>query len=148
MNTITLKPATWKDRNYLEIEVDGKLLAHYFVGRHGAHPSQLSAVSWSSSSTRVVDAVVAQLLGKERSVLESGRVPVLVCEECGDVGCGAFAVRVSFADAVVHWSDWAYENGREPAQQVEWPTHPDEFEFDRHVYENELRRAPIIRRDV
>ena len=148
MHKITLKPATWKDRKYLEIEVDGKLLAHYFAGGSGAHPSQLSAVGWSSSSTRVVDTVVAQLLGNERSVLESGRVPVLVCEECGDIGCGAFAVRVSFAEAVVRWSDWAYENGRESAQQVELPTQPDDFEFDRHVYENELRRASAIRSDV
>ena len=122
MNTITLKPATWNDRAYLEIEVDGKRLAHYFAGRQGAHPSQLSAIGWNSSSSDATDTILNQLLGQEPSALQSGRVPVLVCEECGDTGCGAFAVRVSLETNLVRWSDWAYENGREPAGPVEWPT--------------------------
>src|SRR5438045_2198613 len=98
MNTILLKPASSKNRSYLEIEVDGTLLAHHFGGRLGAHPSQLSAVGWMDT-----DIVVARLLGKERSPLQSGRVPVLVCEECVDVGCGALAVRISLTENLVRW---------------------------------------------
>jgi hypothetical protein len=126
---------------YLEIEVDGKLLAHHFVGRLGAHPSQLSPIGWRRELAGEKDPSVRQLLGLEPSKLESGRIPVLVCEECGDVCCGAFAVRVSFESDRVRWTDWAHENCYEPAQSVEWPTKPDEFVFDRRVYENELRKV-------
>lgn len=148
MNSFALKPAMSKDRSYIEIEIDGKRLAHHFVGRQGAHPSQLSAVGWYSRSKAGTDAVVAQLLGQQRSTLQSGRVPLLMCEECGDIGCGALAVRISVETDRVQWSDWAYENGREPAQPVEWPTKPDDFVFDRPLYENELRKVFPMRKDV
>ena len=148
LNTITLKPATVNNRDYLEIEVDGKRLAHYFSGRQGGHPAQLSAIGWNSQSPGATDAILNQLLGREGSSLQSGRVPVLVCEECGDIGCGAFAVRIWFETDLVRWSDWAYENGREPAGPVEWPTKPNDFVFDRREYENELRRTARIQGDV
>ena len=74
--------------------------------------------------------------------MQSGRVPVLVCEECGDVGCGALAVRVSLTEDLVRWSDWAYENGRESPMSVGWPTIPDDFAFDREMYDAELRKRP------
>ena len=85
LNTIALVPATHGKLTYLEIEVDGVPLAHYFAGRTGAHPSHLSPLGWSSASAGVNARIREQLLAKETSALESGRVPVLVCEECGAV---------------------------------------------------------------
>jgi hypothetical protein len=132
MNTITIKTETSDGCSCLEIEIDGKRLAHHFAGRLGAHPSRKPAVDANS---------IMQMLGMESSPLSSGRIPLLLCEECGDIGCGGFAVRISFEAGTVRWSDWATENGREPASPIEWPTKPGDYEFDRSDYENELRRA-------
>jgi hypothetical protein len=85
--------------------------------------------------------MVAQFLGEKESELESGRVPVLVCEECGDVGCGAFAVRIIREGELIRWADRAYENGYEPPQELDWPTRPEGFFFDRDAYESEIRKA-------
>jgi hypothetical protein len=141
LNTITLAPATRGKLAYLGIEVDGVPLAHYFAGRLGAHPTHLSPLGWNSASADVNARTREQLLAREPSALESGRVPVLVCEECGDVGCGAFTVRVVREDDTVRWTDWAYENGREPADPISWPTRPGDFLFERGSYERAIREA-------
>lgn len=54
------------------------------------------------------------LLGRPGRQLSSGRVPLYVCSQCGDLGCGAFAVRVerevgTSGGRVVTWSDFAWE---------------------------------------
>jgi hypothetical protein len=116
-------------------------LAHHFAGRLGAYPSQLSPLGWSSAPADVNARITEQLLAREPSPLESGRVPVLVCEECGDVGCGAFTVRILRDGETVRWTDWAYENGREPAGPVEWPTRPGDFLFELDSYEQVIRDA-------
>ena len=38
---------------------------------------------------------IAELLRKAPASLPSGRTPSYVCPECGDVGCGAIAVRMT-----------------------------------------------------
>ena len=81
--------------------------------------------------------VVAELLGDQASELESGRIPVLVCQLCGDFGCGAFAVRILREGDRVRWTDWAYENWYEPPQPLEW----GDFLFDRQSYEGALGKA-------
>lgn len=142
LNTIALVPATHGKRAYLGIEVDGVPLAHHFAGRTGAHPSKVSPLGWSSAPADVNARIVEQLLAREPSELESGRVPVLVCEECGDIGCGAYAVRILRQGNTVRWTDWAYENGREPAEPIEeWPTRPGDFLFELDFYEQAIREA-------
>jgi len=141
LNTIALTPATCGKLTYLEIEVDGVPLAQHFAGRAGAHPTQLSPLGWSSASADVNARITEQLLAREPSALESGRVPVLVCEECGDVGCGAFTVLVLREGDTVRWTDWAYENGREPAGPIQWPTRPGDFLFELGSYEQAIRDA-------
>jgi hypothetical protein len=141
LNSIDLVPATRGKLTYLEITVDGTALSHYFCGRNGAHPSQISALAWQSASVKAKASLVSQLLVKSPSDLASGRVPVLVCEECGDIGCGAFAVRVLRDGECFRWTDWYYENGNEPPSPLDWPTKPTDFLFDSLLYEQALRRA-------
>jgi hypothetical protein len=141
LNSIDLITATRGKLAYLDISIDGKLLAHHFAGRLDAHPSQISALGWQSSSAEAKASLVSMLLSEKPSALASGRIPVLVCEECGDVGCGAYAVRILREGDHVRWTDWSYENGHEPARPVDWPTKPADFLFDRQLYEQVLRMA-------
>ena len=78
------------------------------------------------------------MLGVRSSGLVSARVPVLVCEECGDLACGAIAARIERRGDLVTWADWAYENGYEPAQELSWPTVPEVFQFELAEYERVL----------
>lgn len=61
MNEIATYPASRGDLAYLEIEVDGKPLAHHFTGRQGTHASPVSPLGWSCSGSeeQAVKAVIA-----------------------------------------------------------------------------------------
>ncbi|HEY6507154.1 MAG TPA: hypothetical protein VIY56_04025 [Vicinamibacterales bacterium] len=67
----------------------------------------------------------ARLLMHEAPNSPCGRVLLYTCAECGDVGCGAYAVRLSRHDDLWIWSDYAWENGYEDPQSLILPT----FEF-------------------
>lgn len=51
-----------------------------------------------------------QLRGAAPSELASGRVPIYVCAECGDLGCGAVTVRVTKLDDCFVWSELSIES--------------------------------------
>lgn len=65
------------------------------------------------------------------------RVPLFVCSECGDIACGAITARVSRTELGVQWSDFAYENGYEPASK--FTLGPYEFEWV--AYQGEIGRS-------
>jgi len=79
---------------------------------------------------------IAMYLGEQPGDLASGRVPVLVCAECGDLACGAIATRIGTESSVVVWSDFAYENTYEDPD----PFQLGPFEFDRVSYESTIRQ--------
>jgi len=65
------------------------------------------------------------------------RVALFVCPECGDFACGAITVRVSRTERGVEWSDFAYENGSDPASRLDLGP----FEFEWAIYLDEIRRS-------
>jgi hypothetical protein len=136
MNQIAISERIGNPR--FSVSIDGRALAEHFVGRLGAHPGQVFVLGWSAAASGAERETLEHLLGLRRSSLVSGRVPLLVCEECGDVACGAIAARIERNGSVVTWSDWAYENGYESAKPLEWPTYPKFLEFDLEEYERAL----------
>jgi hypothetical protein len=68
----------------------------------------------------------------------SHRVALYVCPECGDLACGAITALVSRREGVVHWSDFAYENGDD--SEIELPK-VGPFAFDWTSYVVEIERA-------
>lgn len=141
MNVLTTIKKLKGDRTIFDIYVDGKPLSHHFSGRLGSHPSQISPLGWSTSSKTYQAEIVAQFLVEKPSELDSGRVPVLVCEECGDVGCGAIAVKIIRDGEHIKWTDWSFEYGLEPVHKMEWPTQPTDFEFDYSLYKTEIQKV-------
>ena len=54
--------------------------------------------------------VARELRGAAPSEFASGRVPIYVCAECGDLGCGAVTVRVTELDDCFVWSELSIES--------------------------------------
>jgi len=50
----------------------------------------------------------AQLLLKQKSELDSGRVPLFVCECCADLGCGALTAKIERVSGTVRWSEFGW----------------------------------------
>jgi len=59
-----------------------------------------------------------KLLARSSPDTEDGRTLLYICPECGDIGCGAYAVRIRFSDNEYTWSDFSYINGYEPAREI------------------------------
>ena len=87
-----------------------------------------------------VTSAVEVLLGRRPAGdLPAGRVPLLVCGECGDLACGALTAAFEMGPAEVTWSAFSWEDGYHPARPVDSLTEP--IRFDRAQYESELGEA-------
>jgi hypothetical protein len=142
MNTFQLRQATNGSVSYFDILIDGKPLAAYFAGRHGALPELISPLG-------PVELELAPYCRKqfERLLLErepdcpSGRNSILVCQLCGDLGCGAYTAKFQREDDRIRWTAFGYENNYDP-ESVELEAYKDmpDFVFSWDAYEAELRR--------
>jgi hypothetical protein len=124
------------ERDYLDFVVAGESL------RDMLDPGDfIGCLGWGSEEIEVHQ--IAQLLLQEMSELSSGRIPIYICPECGDLHCGAVTVRVSKeADSFV-WSDFAFETGCDDAASLFEKVAP--FTFDKMEYWRALdtRRTEI-----
>jgi len=73
--------------------------------------------------------------------MSSERVLLYVCPECGDIGCGAYSVKVSRTTDIFTWSDFAYENGYEDARSIE---HLGPYIFNAEKYEAAIVSASAL----
>lgn len=62
------------------------------------------------------------------------RVPLYICAECGDLGCGAVTVRIEHLDDQVVWREFGYEDGYEPFDLQDVFSNVGPFTFDRPSY--------------
>jgi hypothetical protein len=115
------------ERSYLDFKVGRRRLSSLLDAGDRA-----SVLGWL---TRADERRFArQLLLRAAPELASGRVPLYLCAECGDLGCGCVAVRVEREGDVVVWSELGPE-GADPAAATErpWPV-PERLRFDAEAY--------------
>ena len=87
-------------RDYLDFVVDGRSL------RDSLPPSgTISPLGWGF----IEPMHIGQLLMREPPESPTGRVPLYVCDACGDLGCGAVTARIKETTDAIVWSDFAWE---------------------------------------
>ncbi len=116
--------------------VDGESLLQVLTRAEEGHSDYVSCFvrGWDefNASSR------AQLLLRAPPDTASGRVLLYICPECGDLGCGAFTVRVSKTNSGYIWSDFAHENGYEDSHPL---TQVGPFHFLQANYEQVMKDA-------
>ena len=107
-STLELKrEKCWQtNREYFDFFVNGTSLGKFF--NEGV---DIGCLGWGPPEHEKL--IIGQLLLNEIPEPESGRVPIYVCSECGDLGCGAVTVRIEEKEGNFIWSDFAYENNYE-----------------------------------
>jgi hypothetical protein len=85
------------ERRFLDFIVDGESL--YDQLHFGDQVTALGC--WPPDSERE---------NIQRLLSASGRVPLYVCAECGDLGCGAITALVERTPEGFVWRDFAFEN--------------------------------------
>jgi len=146
-------------RLQLDFVVDGVALSERLV----AVPAPDADTSWLEDPlnmpsvadlTRPLSAAadLRRLAGVEARDDESwplglSRLPLYVCPECGDLGCGAITVHVDRTQpGQVTWSGLRHENGYEPADDLDLSA-AGTFTFDTDDYRQVLLE-PVARLDA
>ncbi len=112
-------------RGFFDVFVDSMRLLDR-IGWQGA--DLITPLGWGPADSQVE--AIRQLRSDEPASLPSGRVLLFVCPECGDIGCGAIAVRISRHGDHIVWNDFAHENGYEAPSSIV----SDSIEFDAKAY--------------
>jgi hypothetical protein len=127
-------PAT--SHEFLDFVVDGRSLLDLLGGL-----ALVGCLGWGDGV--VQRAAAERLLLRLPSGLESGRVPLYVCAECGDLDCGAVTAHIErTADAFV-WSDFGMEGGA-GSEVTRYPKWKDlgPFAFHKTEYWQALHAHP------
>ena len=120
--------------HFLEFLIDGVSLRRTAHGE-GDLVTGLNRSWWSQDPS-----AVETLLGRRPAPdLESGRIPLLVCGECGDLACGAVTAALDMGPSEVTWSDFRWENGYDEPEPIDSLVVP--IRFERGQYEAELANA-------
>ena len=108
MSVFAVTQALRGDRPYRDVLVDGRLLRHLLVGPRDTYPNHISPIGWGPDD--VQRATIARLLLEAPADFPNERRALLVCAECGDLGCGAYSALICRDGDVITWSDFGFEN--------------------------------------
>jgi hypothetical protein len=126
----------------LDIVIDGQPLATLFKGRLGAVPDLISPLGWSNPGTEEHQAhQFRRFLMEAAPDLPHDRNSILVCRECGDLGCGAYSAVFRREGDIVTWSRFGFQKDYDEASLIVDPyEHIPALSFLWRQYETELRR--------
>jgi hypothetical protein len=130
---------TVAERYSVDFLIDGESLLSILVKVDGGHADFMGC--FVKGFAEPAAKAAAMLLLQAAPDSASGRVLLYVCPECGEIGCGAYAVRIEKTDIGYSWGDFAYENGYEEPHVIEGV---GRFFFDRDAYESAIGRAAAL----
>jgi len=120
------------ERRYYDFTINGKPLRSMLTSGDNVTPFGWLAREHEAGFAR-------QLLLRAPSELRSGRVPLYICPECADLGCGALTARVLEDHESFAWLDLAFETSYQDALPTEFlEVRP--FYFEKRGYETSVRR--------
>ncbi|WP_409494982.1 hypothetical protein [Amycolatopsis sp. cmx-11-12] len=136
MNKLGVEPSVtrWTDgeARFLDWTIDGVALRS-MVPVQEQTPLSLDDGRWRESAVETL----SRLLGRLPGHFDDGRVALLFCPACGDLGCGGYSVEVVFGDDWVEWRAFGWQVDYEP-YDPEQDFRFREARFDRAAYETLL----------
>ncbi|MCL4219665.1 MAG: hypothetical protein KJ052_22010 [Candidatus Hydrogenedentes bacterium] len=125
--------------SYWDYFVDGKRLADTFSIEDFIPP-----LGWLDAHTECH--FVEMLLRKAVGDLPRNRVPLFVCPECADYGCGAFSCVVNRTAAGIEWREFGMQNDYDAELHVDEMNTSTVLTFDPTQYYNAFRSRLAIAR--
>lgn len=133
MNTLELRWVESKvvakshqqSRKFLDFFINGKSL----LGLLSPESKLISPFGWAENKAYERE-TLKQFRVQKPSDLESGRIMLYVCAECGDIGCGAVTFSIKDMGDRIQWSDFGSEGGDEVIELIDFPA----LIFERQQY--------------
>jgi hypothetical protein len=135
-----LNGTTQSERSYVDFVVDGESISERAISAGYDLVSVLTR-EWMREER---EKSLRRLLLTDSADFPNNRRSLLVCSECGDLGCGAVSIVVDLAGDTVTWREFGYQNNYE--EQVHFDKLKDvgPFAFDLREYENTLTGAMAL----
>lgn len=102
-STISLRPERLGDLLYQDILINGVPLREHVERHEGFRVKEISPLGW-------LDQALDRLLLLSPPDFEDGRTSLLVCGECGDLGCGAVSAVITCVGGLVRWEDMGHQD--------------------------------------
>jgi hypothetical protein len=103
-NKIELHPSCGSHLDYV---IDGRSLLVYLRSR-GRKDTDFTS-PFGRTTCEFESRVASWLLLREKPPFSTGRVPLLFCPTCADLGCGAVTVVIERIDDFFVWRDFGFE---------------------------------------
>ena len=141
MNSIKIVPRKFDSdskrrviaRNIFDIIIDGESLTDKLIdGKFDTLP-----VFGFYDKAEYELPTIQEFLKEKNSELESKRILLFICRECGDIGCGAITVDIEKAENSYKWNSFAWENGDNEIITSDFIDF-NSLEFTKSEYEVEL----------
>lgn len=139
--TLELRVSQWGTIPIREIWINGKSVPDWLARRarwKGRLSGLISPVGWASLENK---ATHERLFPDGPADFPDGRRAVLVCRECGGLGCGAVSVSIEDRGATILWRNWLWQNDYDETQNDDFEGRMPDFEFERGQYFEALRSA-------
>jgi hypothetical protein len=119
----------YPESHFLDFVVNGRSLRSL---SRTAGPDLVTELNraWLPSVANAVDALLGRRPSEE---LAAGRISLLACAECGDLGCGRLTTALDVGNTEVTWSDFLWEDGMSEPRPVGQLR--ERLTFDRKSYE-------------
>ncbi|MCK7591633.1 hypothetical protein M0G43_13680 [Subsaxibacter sp. CAU 1640] len=123
------------ERNVFDIVINGKSLTDKLIeGKLDTIP----VFGFYGQTNYELETIMEFMLEKD-SDLDSERIKLFICRECGDVGCGAITVEIEKTDKTFKWNSFMWENGFEKMKEHD-RIQTEPLEFMKSQYEDEFNK--------
>ncbi|MDP9144194.1 MAG: hypothetical protein M3N43_05800 [Actinomycetota bacterium] len=126
-------------RHYWDLVVDGRSLRSYLP----APGDEIPPIGWGTDAWHAE--ALAEFLLERPSSLPTDRRPILVCPECGDLGCQTLTAVIEQIDGLIMWRAFAYQNNWDAGLT---PIDIPAFSFDLEAYRMVFTDAAFLGRDA
>lgn len=130
---------TTVERRFADFRIDERSLLDILVTADGGHSDYMSGFvsGYPEQSLRFAD----NLIRCDQPQAKPYRMVIYICPECGDIGCGAYSVRIRSLSGKIIWDEFAYENGYEEPRVI---AAVGPFIFSPAPYVRALKAAAVI----
>jgi hypothetical protein len=116
------------ERNYFDFIVSGQSLKTIL---NSDNMDLISPFGWGKEDHE--QEIIKEFMGQKSPEIQSGRLMIYVCSECGDIGCGSITADLEITDDKVIWKNFGYENNY---LDIDFNSYKDirPFEFNKADY--------------
>ena len=131
---------TQSERNYVDFVIDGESISERAISA-GYDLVSVFTREWGREEC---EKSLRRLLLTDAPDFSNHRRSLLVCGECGDLGCGAVSIVVAFSGDTVTWREFGYQSSYEEEVHFDKLKDVGPFRFDLREYENALTGAMAL----